>query len=132
MINLAWFLIAALFTWRLASLFAHERGVFGIFTLIRQCVGVEHEFDGEPSVDPQTGEVLLHAVTPWPAVDAVLFEIARIVTCVWCNSIWIALLISAPLVGNIVPVLTFTPARYVLTAGALSSSAILIDHWLQR
>lgn len=127
MILLFWFLAAALATWRLASLIARERGPLGLFTYPRRCVGIEHEPDGTPSRDPQGGELLLRAVTPWTRVDAALFEIAHGMTCVWCNSLWIALLITAPLAGSICPVLTFTLQTSALTVLALSTAAILID-----
>ena len=72
MINLADFIILALATWRLASLFVQEDGPFLLFRRIRELAGIEHDEDGLPYKIPDN-------------------FMAGILSCVWCASIWSAL-----------------------------------------
>ena len=63
------FLIYALATWRLSHMLACERGPFDVFGKLRAVAGVGYEADGS-----------LVAET----------EAAQLITCVWCNSVWVA------------------------------------------
>ena len=74
------FVILALATWRLASLFANESGPFHIFKTFREWICNNH---------PGIGEGL---------------------TCEWCNSVWFGTLITlAYLWGGVIVVWICTP-----------------------
>jgi hypothetical protein len=63
-------LIYALATFRIASLIAQERGPWDAFGKLRDVCGVRYDDAGQPYA---------------------LNEVARMLTCVWCNSVWVAL-----------------------------------------
>lgn len=126
MILIFWFTVAALATWRLASLIARERGAFGLLMYLRWCFGVEHDANGAPLLD-EDGDVQVHVLTSSARFDALLWEIGRGLTCVWCNSLWIALLIAAPILTDIVPVVQNSVGTFAVVVLALSGAAILFD-----
>jgi hypothetical protein len=101
-------LIYGFATLRIASLIAQERGPWDMFGKLRDLVGVRYDGVGLP-----------HATN----------ELARGITCVWCNSLWIApgwLLIKL-LLPNI--------ALYLAFSFAVSGAALLIYEvleWLER
>ena len=66
-------LIGGLAVWRLSALIAYERGPFAIFQRIRTVVGIDHFDDGSP--DPAS----VHG------------ELAQLLHCVWCVSLWIGI-----------------------------------------
>jgi len=90
------FVIKALATWRLASLLVNESGPLGMFDKLRHAVGVRYD---ERSVAYGTN------------------NLAELLTCVWCTSMWTALLFV--LLGK-----RGALSQQVL---ALSAAAILID-----
>ena len=63
------FLIYALATWRLSHMLANERGPFDVLGKLRSAAGVGYEVDG--GIVAET-------------------ELARLATCVWCSSVWVA------------------------------------------
>lgn len=91
------FLIYALATWRLAHLLACERGPYDVLGRLRTACGAGYEADG--SVVAET-------------------EAARLITCVWCSSPWLAALLA--LTQHIWPDLGD------LVAGALAASAVTV------
>ncbi len=73
-VNILEFLIIALGTWRLSSLLADEDGPFTIFGRLRHAVGVRYD---ERSQRYGTN------------------ELAKMVMCLWCNSIWLGVVATA-------------------------------------
>jgi hypothetical protein len=65
--------VIGLAAWRVASLFAVESGPFKIFTRLRTLLGFEHDPAGEPVAHPDT-------------------VLANLFACVWCLSLWTAIL----------------------------------------
>ncbi len=68
------FLIIALGIWRLSSLLADEDGPFAIFERLRHIIGVRYD---ERSRRYGTN------------------ELAKMVMCLWCNSIWLGIVATA-------------------------------------
>lgn len=112
------FVVCALAVWRIGNLFAHERGMFGVATRFRSLFGVAHEFDGTPSLDRESGEVLLN---PLDTLEDLRHELAQGITCVWCNSLWIAPFVALALAEGL--------ASWLLYTLALSAVACLLDKW---
>lgn len=93
--SLTKFAILALATWRLASLIVRENGPFDVFTRVRAFVGAEDE-----------GE---------------LRGFAELFSCVWCMSVWTAM------------VLYLTLRVPILAIGlAASAAAVIIDERVVR
>ena len=70
--NLVEFIVLALATWRISSLFVDEPGPFRIFIRIRESTGITHDVDGNPLTIP----------------DGFFSEV---LSCVWCFSVWAAM-----------------------------------------
>lgn len=96
------FLVYALATWRLSSLFVSERGPFDVFQRIREAVGIEHDEDGKISVTPET-------------------LLAGILGCVWCLSVWVGFALTISV--YYVPLVSF----WLMLPFALSGAAIVIE-----
>lgn len=105
-------IILGLATWRFASLLANEDGPFEILAKFRRFVGVRS----------MTG----FDVNNKPALPTVFGtnELAKMVLCVWCNSVWIGLVIT--LFYALFPV-----TAWLCLPFALSALAIIIDTALQ-
>jgi hypothetical protein len=129
MMVIVWLVIATLFAWRVTAFLAYERGPFGLGVRIRSLVGVHHKPDGSVWFD-SANEVLLNPVTPWPAVDNLLHEIARGMTCVWCCSVWVSLAVAL-LLARVSP-MVYDTASYVLIVGALSAVVIVVQTVIDR
>lgn len=99
-VNLFDFIILALATWRLASLFSREDGPAGIFASLRYKAGVRYDAFSKPY--PKNG-------------------FARGLICVWCNSIWIATTLAVAY--YFVPSFTL----WICYPLALSAGAICIE-----
>jgi hypothetical protein len=100
-------LLAALAVWRLSALLAQERGPFAVFLRLRTALGVAHNDDGEVDVIPEGG-------------------LAELLTCSWCNSMWIGAAVAAGLAW------APGPTRWVLAALAFSAGAIGFDRLIRR
>lgn len=88
--------------WRITSLFFRERGPFGIFLAFRTIAGIESDDAGMPIRIPDR-------------------EIAQLLGCPWCLSIWIGLLLA---VGwYLIPTITIC----LVLPFALSAMAVIID-----
>lgn len=96
--------VGGLLTWRLASLLTSEEGPFGIFDWLR---GVVSDYD------PDDEEMRPRS------------ELGRLLECLWCLSLWIALPVS---------VLLFYPSiiKIVVMVFAISALAILVDSEVKR
>lgn len=87
--------VGILATWRLTSLICYESGPFDVFEKIRWHVGVY--FEDEQGV----------SLTFW----------GRLLSCLWCTSIWIATLVTMVLL---------TKHWHILIPFALSAGSIII------
>lgn len=85
------FIRLSLATWRLASLFVNEAGLFSVLARLRQAVGVKTDKYGQRYADNELGELF---------------------TCVWCMSIWTAgfVLICERFAPRIVDILALSAA----------------------
>ena len=63
------FVIYALATWRISSMFVDEPGPFRIFVKIRELVGITHDSDDQVEIIPSG-------------------FLPGIFSCVWCFSLW--------------------------------------------
>jgi hypothetical protein len=101
------FFILSLATWRIASLLARETGPFGIFTKLREVVGVKWK--------EEKGELI-------PYGENVISEA---ILCVWCSSVWIALILV---------LLTVRPFSMgdILIVLAISAASIVVDILVNR
>jgi hypothetical protein len=73
------FTIVSLAVWRLSALFSYEDGPFDIFRRLREFIGIEHTArypDGEEIMIPVKN-----------------FFLTELVHCVWCLSVWFAIII---------------------------------------
>ena len=97
------YLILALATWRISSLLANEDGPYNIFEQLRNYVGVHYDEYSNPQGINELGRMLL---------------------CLWCNSIWIGLVLAAGywLLGDFIVWLSLP--------FALSAIAIGFSEWL--
>lgn len=93
-------LILALATWRLASLLAAEDGPFHILKRMRHLAGVKWDASSQPYGSN---------------------ELAKGLICVWCNSVWIGLLLALAYVWQ--PDIT----RWYCLPLALSTAAVLVE-----
>jgi len=91
------FIIYALATWRIASLLATEDGPFGVFSELRQELGVYYEENAQGALVPHANNV-----------------IGKGTICIWCSSIWFGLLFVV--LGRGLPELTV----YLVKNGLLS------------
>ena len=96
-------IIGGLAVWRVSALISYERGPFALFQRIRAAVGIDHFDDGSP--DPAS----VHG------------ELAQLLHCVWCVSLWIG-------IGWYVGFdLASQPVLLASSILALSSLAILVE-----
>lgn len=70
--------VLSLACWRLSALISYETGPFEIFLRFREWIGISHD-EGQPVEIHDTGGGRL------------VFELAELVSCVWCLSLWIGL-----------------------------------------
>lgn len=95
-----WFIVLSLATWRVTSLLVNEAGPFDLFAKLRHLVGVRYD---ERSV-PYGTNVLANAFS-----------------CIWCMSVWIALIAAIFLFEYIIW------WQYPIVVLALSAAAIMIE-----
>lgn len=97
------FLILTLAAWRISNLFVNEDGPLMIFAEIRRLAGVTYNEASEPIAGN---------------------EAAKLLTCVFCCSVWLGLAIAVAY--YFYPVYTF----WACLPFALSAGAIVIDRWV--
>lgn len=97
------FLVLALATWRLASLFVDEAGPADMFLKFRHFAGIRFNEFSTPYAINWVGEMLL---------------------CLWCTSLWTGTFLA--LIHLLLPTLVWQLLAYPL---ALSAAAILIGKW---
>lgn len=95
--------ILTLAVWRISNLFVNEDGPFVLFAELRRLVGVTHDFESEPIASN---------------------ELAKLLTCVFCFSIWLGLAVAVAY--YFYPVHTY----WVCLPFALSAGAIAVDRWV--
>ena len=91
------FLIYALATWRLSHMLAAERGPYDMLGWLRAACGVDYAPDGTPITET---------------------EAAKLVTCVWCSSAWVAAILAL--------LRLLWPAFSDGLAGVLAASAVAV------
>lgn len=96
-------LVLGLACWRITSLFVSETGPFDVFLRIREAAGIGHDENDRPYMYPDT-------------------FFAQLLSCVWCFSMWAALLSVF---------YWFFPTVTVAVAliPALSAIVVLFDHF---
>jgi len=97
-VSLLEFIVLALATWRISSLFVDEPGPFRIFIRIRELMGITHDADGIPLVIP----------------DGLFSDLF---SCVWCMSIWIGFFLT--ILFLYVPNFVYFAAPFALSAVAI-------------
>ena len=111
-------LLTALAAWRIASLLVDEAGPWGVFSRLRYRAGVR----GIVVMDPAGKPTAARTAQGW---------LAEGLTCVWCVSVWAAML----LVGLDV-MSTSLGVGWVYAAGRLvlaaSAGAILVHQTIER
>jgi len=99
-------IIAILATWRLSAMMSYETGPFDVFTYIRESVGIVHDDTGQKIGVPET-------------------FIAKLLDCVWCNSVWIAFVIVIML--YFYPVFVWFVFPFALSTGAIIVEKVTHD-----
>jgi hypothetical protein len=101
--------LTALAAWRLASLLAQEDGPFAMFARLRHWAGVRSVVTRDAQGNPQATRVAQNTL-------------AEGLTCVWCTSIWTAIIMSIP----------WAPLAWVRLALAASALAVLAQEANER
>jgi hypothetical protein len=118
--SLSEFLIISMAVWRLSHFLAREDGPFLIAYRLRLLLGVKY-LPFTPEADPLD---VVWAKGGW-RVQSTPSHLAQGITCVWCNSYWIA--IAAVLFYVTAP----TPLFHAVTSSfALSAAAIFLNEAL--
>ena len=74
--------ILSLACWRISAFISYEDAPFDLMLKFREWIGIKHDIDGLPfSVEDTQG-------------GRFVFEIAEMVSCVWCLSFWIGLALT--------------------------------------
>lgn len=94
-------LVMVLATWRVSSLLAREDGPYDVLHKLRYHLGVRYNEYSEPHSDKMLGQLVL---------------------CIWCNSIWVGLVIA--ILAD--PMNYFS---YTIVPLALSGGAILVEEF---
>lgn len=95
------FLIRVLATWRISNMLVSEEGPVALFIRLRRLVGVRVDEKGRSYVVGEEGAVLQP-------------EIGKAMTCIWCLSPWVGLVVA------------LLPANWLLPF-ALSAGALLVN-----
>ena len=103
------FVILALAAWRLAYMLVNEDGPGAIFSRLRYRLGVRSVVTRGNDGQPEASKV----ATNW---------LAEGLTCVWCVSIWTALLLLLP----------WEPLYWLRLLLAVSGGAILVNELVER
>jgi hypothetical protein len=104
-INFLHFILLALATWRLSSLFCQEDGPLGIFRKIRDKVGIVHDCNGDIEIVPNK-------------------FLCELLSCVWCFGVWVS--------GAMLVLYIFLPtfAIYFSLWLSFSTITIMVNEWL--
>jgi hypothetical protein len=97
------FVLSILATWRITSLLVMEEGPFDMFARLRSFVGVQYDDHSNPY-----GENAL----------------SKIFSCVWCMSVWVALVVTVFSMSDPVNLRLF-----FLWWLSTSTGAILVNRW---
>lgn len=97
--------VASLATWRLSSLLAREDGPWMIFAIFRRIIGVKYDALSRPF----GGNI-----------------VAEGVICIWCNSVWIGLLLT------VIYVIIGKALLWLILPFALSAIAIIVDELISK
>lgn len=109
--DLAHIVILVLATWRLSSLFVDEDGLFDIFERIRTWAGVRYiARDDTTAIE----RVVLDDTPPLKKV------IAKWLTCRWCFSIWVGVVLA-------IVYTMYSPIVLIVLPWAISAGSILVD-----
>jgi hypothetical protein len=95
-----WFILLALATWRVTSLFVSEAGPFEVFAKLRHKIGVRYD---ERSIPYGTNVV------------------ANAFSCIWCLSFWTSIVATIPLTPYIVW------WQYPIVVLAMNATVIVIN-----
>ena len=96
-------IILSLAVWRISNLFVNEDGPFMVFAEVRHLVGVRYN---------ESSEVVGSN------------ELAKLLTCVFCFSVWIGLIVAVAYYSYPIP------TYWVCLPFALSALAISLDKWV--
>lgn len=110
MTDVTWFLLSALATWRLAHMLVREDGPWSVFARVRYAVGIR--------------KVVVSVDSGMEAVTTTSNTVAEGLTCVWCVSVWTAVLFAVP----------WEPVRWVRDVLAVSAVAVVVEEvvtWLR-
>lgn len=129
LLDVFWFGVAALMVWTVTNFLTRERGPLHLATFIRALFGVMHDANGLPEYDSVDGSVLLTAVTRWPKLDYLLFEVGMMLTCFVCCSMVVSLGVTL-LLKSVTATLIFSWQSYLMIAAALSAIAVMLDRHL--
>jgi hypothetical protein len=99
------FIVLALATWRISSLFVTESGPFRLFVRVREWAGITHDDDGVVVIIPDTLR-------------------AGVLSCVWCFSVWAGAFWT--LLWLVSPAIAFVCALPL----ALSTVAVMIQRFV--
>lgn len=121
-----WLLIVVFAVWRVTSLIARERGPFAIGIHLRSAFGVYHRPSGAVGYDP-SGELMLNPITGLERVDGLLHEVAQGLTCIWCCSVWVSLMLT-PFLTTVAPELVFDGRSWLIVSLAVSGVVIVLEN----
>ena len=125
-INILTLLLMGLSAWRLASLLSNEHGPYRILERIRFRLGVHYIVpDGKVAQNFQEYRAFSELDTEI-AQRVATTELAKLITCTWCSSPWIGLLLT------IMIRLTGHLSYWVLLPLSVSAVAIIIDRHVDK
>lgn len=114
--------ILGLATWRISSLLVDEEGPFSIFMKFRMAIGTIYYVDEDILTNDQAIELSKHN---FELTKNYQNEFAKLFSCVWCLSIWIAPLFFTA--NELLKGDAYTAFRWLSICLALSTLAIIID-----
>jgi len=115
------FIILALATWRLSSLFADESGPFNIFERLRTWLGVRY-------IGGDNGGIERYVPDDTPTLKR---NVARGIVCRWCNSVWFGTLLTVLYIVSR-DTSWHTITMIISLPLAISTAAILLDNTMGR
>lgn len=117
--------VLALATWRLSYLVAHERGPFAIMRRLRVLAGARTYNERETVALPEHVVDRLYSDTDSVVTNndeqIATTELAELVLCQWCNSVWLGILATA--LNYVLPDVAF----WLFLPFALSAVAVIVQ-----